>query len=167
MPDDELHVGPHEDHREVCHDPLHHDLLRLLALRREHLRLHVLPLPQRGGPARRRGALLLRQRVRLRRLRLPAELRLRRLSGTPQWLIADDATNSASSFKGAAAPFKWTDPRCGYSYATSTPRHATARHGTPRHATARGARNPDRPAARFPCPPPGVERTMPARRAAC
>ena len=62
---------------EVCHVPLHDDLLLLLALFRERLRLHVLRLPQCHGGAHRRGPLLLRQRVRLRRLRLPAELRLR------------------------------------------------------------------------------------------
>jgi hypothetical protein len=61
----------------VSHDPLHDDLLLLHALSRERLRLRVL---QRDGPARRRGALLLRQRVRLHRLRLPAELRLRRVT---------------------------------------------------------------------------------------
>jgi hypothetical protein len=70
LPDDEL--------REVCHDPLHDDLLLLLPLCREHLRVHVL---QRLGPHRRRGPLLLRHRVRVRRVRLPPELRLRRLSG--------------------------------------------------------------------------------------
>jgi hypothetical protein len=67
---------------EVCHVPLHDDLLLLLALFRERLRLHVLRLLRRDGGAHRRGALLLRQRVRLHRLRLPAELRLRRVTDT-------------------------------------------------------------------------------------
>jgi hypothetical protein len=61
---------------EVCHVPLHDDLLLLLALFRARLRLHVLRLLQHDGGAYRRGALLLRQRVRLHRLHLPAELRL-------------------------------------------------------------------------------------------
>jgi hypothetical protein len=65
---------PNDRLREVCHDQLHDDLLLLLILPGERLLVHVL---QRGGSTRRRGALLLRQRVRVRRLRLPAELRLR------------------------------------------------------------------------------------------
>lgn len=66
----------------ACHDQRHdsaHDhVLRLPVLHVCALRLRGL---QRDGGARRRRALRLWQRVRLRRLRLPAELRLRCVAG--------------------------------------------------------------------------------------
>jgi len=72
----------------VCHDS--HDPLdrrvRLFLLRRERLHLHVVPHARRarhGRGAQRHAALLLRQRVRLRRVRLPAELRLQRVTRAP------------------------------------------------------------------------------------